>query len=268
MNRSGLFSAAPRLLLSRGLGAPDRRQRGGTVLGLILGVLVGLAVALGVAVYVTKVPVPFVDRVISRNASDDAAEAERNKGWDPNASLQSGKAKPPPEAAEAPAAAPAPAEVVAQPPPAAPKKPVAPAAPAAGEHNAAAAPAEPAAPPPKGKSYSSSADPLGDLVNQPGKAFGTAKAAPASQVAADAAPPGVFVYFVQVGAYRTPEDAQSQRARLVLMGLDAAVSERDQAGRTVYRVRLGPYERQADADKMKSTLEPNGFDAALVRVQR
>ena len=76
------------------------------------------------------------------------------------------------------------------------------------------------------------------------------------------------MFFVQVGAFRTPEDAQAQRARLMLMGLDAKTSEREQSGRTVYRVRLGPYERQGDAEKMKSGLESNGLDAALVRVQR
>jgi cell division protein FtsN len=76
------------------------------------------------------------------------------------------------------------------------------------------------------------------------------------------------VYFVQAGAYRTPEDAQAQRAKLLLMGLDASTTEREQSGRTVYRVRMGPYERQADAEKMKDNLAANGVEAALVRVQR
>ena len=62
-------------------------QRGGTVLGLVIGLLIGLGAALAVAIYVTKVPVPFVDRNVSRNPAQDAVEAERNKGWDPNATL-------------------------------------------------------------------------------------------------------------------------------------------------------------------------------------
>lgn len=248
-----------------------RAQRGGTVLGFVLGVLAGLAVALAVAVYVTKVPVPFVDRVISRKSSEDAAEAERNRNWDPNASLNGGRANPSGAAPD-----PAPAAVSAAPserpellpPPTKATQPM----PAAGEEPVAA-PAATASTPaaPKGKTYSSSPDPLGDLAAQQaqGKSFGTAKAAPAAGAGASASGPAEsFMYFVQVGAYRTPEDAQSQRARLVLMGLDAAVTEREQGGRTVYRVRLGPFERQADAEKMKDTLEPGGFEAALVRVQR
>jgi cell division protein FtsN len=62
-------------------------QRGGFVVGLVVGLLVGLAVALGVALYVTKVPVPFVNKVPQRTAEQDAAEAEKNKNWDPNSPL-------------------------------------------------------------------------------------------------------------------------------------------------------------------------------------
>ena len=62
-------------------------QRGGLVLGLIIGLLIGLAVALGVALWVTKAPVPFVNKVPPRTPEQDAAEAARNKDWDPNAAL-------------------------------------------------------------------------------------------------------------------------------------------------------------------------------------
>ncbi|HEV6964147.1 MAG TPA: hypothetical protein VK305_01935, partial [Roseateles sp.] len=64
---------------------PRGGQKGGFVLGLIVGLLVGLAIALGVALYITKVPIPFVNKVPQRTAEQDAAEAERNKNWDPNA---------------------------------------------------------------------------------------------------------------------------------------------------------------------------------------
>ena len=59
-------------------------QRGGFVMGLIVGLLVGLALALAVALYVTKAPVPFVNKVQQRTPEQDAAEVERNKNWDPN----------------------------------------------------------------------------------------------------------------------------------------------------------------------------------------
>jgi cell division protein FtsN len=205
-----------------------KTQRGGTLLGLIIGALIGLGAALAVAVYITKVPVPFMNKSQSRSPDHDAAEAKKNRDWDPNAPLY-GKnpAKP-----SAPAAA-----TVPDPAP----KP-------------AAAPAPPAAPDPA-KTAKPSADPIGDL----------AKARLAAPVAPGADP---FSYFVQVGAFRTPEDAEQQRAKISLMGLEARVTERDQSGRTVFRVRLGPFDKKEDADKAKERVDGAGIETALVRVQR
>jgi cell division protein FtsN len=93
-------------------------ERGGFALGLVVGLLVGLALALGVALYITKAPVPFVNKVPLRTPEQDAAEAERNKNWDPNAPLAPKGARPPPVAASAPpaqAATPAPASAAARP---------------------------------------------------------------------------------------------------------------------------------------------------------
>jgi cell division protein FtsN len=84
-------------------------QRGGTIVGFILGLLVGLAAALAVAVYVTKVPIPFVNKIKSRALDKD--EVQRNKNWDINAPL-TGKSAAQPGATPAPdkpaAAAPGP----------------------------------------------------------------------------------------------------------------------------------------------------------------
>jgi cell division protein FtsN len=211
-----------------------QQQRGGTVLGFIIGVLFGLAAALAVAIYVTKVPVPFVNKGQSRSADQDAAEAKKNKDWDPNAALY-GKnpAKPvpgtqPAASASAPAAtgpAVAPAKADAIKPEVAGKAEVKPAV---------------------------TADPLGDLA----------------RAKSSNSPVDPFVYFVQAGAYRTPEDAEAQRARLSLNGVEAKVSEREQAGRVVFRVRVGPFDRKEEADKTKEKLDAAGTDTALVRVQR
>jgi cell division protein FtsN len=43
-------------------------QRGNTFVGFILGLIVGLTIALVVAIYVTKVPIPFLNKGLSRNA--------------------------------------------------------------------------------------------------------------------------------------------------------------------------------------------------------
>ena len=62
-------------------------QRGGFALGLVAGLLMGLALALGVALYITKAPIPFINKVPQRTAEQDTAEIERNRHWDPNACL-------------------------------------------------------------------------------------------------------------------------------------------------------------------------------------
>ena len=213
-----------------------RAQRGGTLVGFVVGLLVGLGLALSVAVYVTRVPVPFVDRGVTRKPADDAAEAERNKGWNPNAGLVN-KAPPLPAPAETPPVA----------GDAAPKE-----SPAAETDKAPAAKAADAATKPD-------TDPLGDLMK--------AKAgAPAEPAAAQGADP--FSYFVQAGAFKSPEEAQAQKARLAMLGMDATITEREQAGRTVFRVRMGPFGQKAMAEATREQLEVNGVEAALVRVQR
>ena len=222
------------------------QQRGGTLVGFIIGVLVGLGSALAVAVYVTKVPVPFLNKGESRSAEQDAAENKKNKDWDPNAPLY-GKnpAKPAQPAASEPLAAASGAASAALPATATPAPAVLPGLPAKVE-------AKPAA----------GADPLGDLAKAR-----TATPAPAAAATAGAvAEP--FSYFVQVGAFRTPEDAESQRARLSLGGIETRVSEREQSGRTVYRVRVGPFDKRDEAERAKEKLEASGLETALVRVQR
>jgi cell division protein FtsN len=198
------------------------KQRGNTLVGIIIGVVLGLAAALAVAVYVTKVPIPFLNKGPSRSAEQDAAESRKNQNWDPNGPLY-GKnpAKPLPPAPGIPA----PAAAV---PPAA----------KASEATVAKEPArkddQPQAPAVLGRP--APADPLGDLATA--RATGTPGNDP-------------FFYFVQAGAFRTSEDAEAQRAKLSLMGIEAKVTEREQSGRQVYRVRVGPFSSKDDADRRK-----------------
>ena len=219
-------------------------QRGGFAVGLIVGLLIGLALALGVALYVTKVPVPFVNKVPQRTAGQDAAEAQKNKNWDPNSPLYG-------------------------------KNPARPSAVASGAVTAPAPPAVatvPAAQAARASAAQSTRDPAAILADRPAAAP-VPKAVTAAPTAAPlAAPvasgPDPFMYFVQAGAYSRTEEADQQKARLAMLGMDGKVSEREQAGRTVYRVRLGPFSQKADADAAKDKLAASGVETQLVRVQR
>ena len=234
------------------------RQRGSTVLGVIVGLVLGLGVALAVAVYVTKVPVPFLNKTQRGGPEQDEAEARKNRDWDPNAPLAGKNApRPAPAAPAAPAANSASSGTLNAPP-----APPAPPVPAVVVPSRSATATEPLpragrAPVPAevktasaSSTASASADPLGDLAR------------------ARSGSGDPFLYFVQAGAFRTQEDAESQRAKLSLMGVQARVTEREQSGRTVFRVRAGPFETKDDADTVKSRLDNSGLDSALVRVQR
>lgn len=205
-----------------------KKQSGSTFLGFILGLLVGLGLALAVAVYVTKVPLAFFNKAASSNASQDATELEKNKNWDPNAPLYG-------------------------------KNPAKPAAPAPTEAVVTA----PAAALPPASKPAVNADPLGDLVKARAKSGAASAQSNASTNTSDP-----FHYFIQVGAFRTPEDAETQRAKLSLAGIETKISERELSGRAVYRVRMGPFDKREEADAAKARLDGAGIETALVRVQR
>jgi cell division protein FtsN len=195
--------------------------------------------------YVTKVPMPFSNKNQTRSADQDAVEAQKNKDWNPNGALQSKPA--------APAVPPDPA-----------------AAPNTGAAGAAGGAATAGTPGPTG---SSGATP--PAANMPAPAVtadppiaAPAPAAtpqPATKAAASSDP---FTYFVQAGAFKSAADADAQKAKLSMMGIEAKVSEREQAGRAIFRVRSGPFDDKEQAEKIKSRLDASGMDAALVRVQR
>ena len=73
---------------------------------------------------------------------------------------------------------------------------------------------------------------------------------------------------MQLGAFRTAEDAEAQRAKLSLSGIETKITEREQSGRVVFRVRTGPFDTKEDAERNKEKMEKSGLETSLVRVQR
>ena len=231
-----------------------KRELGGTILGLVIGLVVGLGAALAVAIYVAKVPSPFVNKGQSRSSDQDAVEAKKNKDWDPNAPLYGKNPAKPTATVPAPVTAPAAAASGAT-------SPVAPAVAGgpgtgvkadAAKPDAAKAETTKATAPKTDAPPTATADPLGDLARAKSSSSGAEP----------------FVYFVQVGAYRNGDDAETQRAKLSLTGIEAKVTEREQSGRAIFRVRVGPFNTKDEAERSKEKLDSAGLDTALVRVQR
>lgn len=95
-------------------------------------------------------------------------------------------------------------------------------------------------------------DPLGQLVES--------KTAPAAA--------GAERFAVQAGAFAAEADAQTQRARLVLLGVEAQVVAADQNGKTVFRVRTVPLDQRFQAEALQDQLKAAGVESSLVRIPR
>ncbi|KKW69184.1 hypothetical protein AAV94_00875 [Lampropedia cohaerens] len=216
-------------------------QRGGTLAGILIGLIIGFAVCIAVALYISRMPVPFLNtEANTRPSALDTTEQERNRTWNPNAALspqRDGQAT---------------TQTYSQPQlPAAPTQDAAP-------------PVEPeppsevvtVAPPTTGT------DPLGELAAQVGS-----RPAPAA-VTPPPAQADPYIYFVQAGAFRSQSDADAQRARLAMNGWDARITSREQNGQTIYRVRVGPFNSSSDAANIKRQFDQQAIDAAVVRQAR
>jgi cell division protein FtsN len=192
-----------------------------------------------VALYVTKAPNPFVNKVPARAAGQDAAEVERNRNWDPNGSLAGRNPAPT-------ATTPDPSAQAVVRPTLTPPTVIDPVLPAA------------SAPRPVRQAASGASAPTVALV-PPARTASSAVATGA---------PSPFNYFVQAGAYSRSEDAEQQRAKLAMMGVESRLTEREQGGRMVYRVRVGPFDRRDQAESTKDKLGESGVESALVAVQK
>ena len=72
-------------------------------------------------------------------------------------------------------------------------------------------------------------------------------------------------YLLQVGAFRSSDDADRQKANLAMQGFEARITDRDVNGVKMYRVRIGPYNRIEDMNKARDRLQSAGFDASVIR---
>lgn len=216
------------------------RQRGSTLTGIIIGLIIGLGIAVAVALVITKGQSPFTDR---SNKMGRPADLEPSQASDPNKPLYGNREaareanRQIAERANRPEPAPAPAPAAAE------ADPLGQAI--AGMQGGAAAPAAPAAP-----------------------AAAPAAPAPAATAAAPAAGGDGYIYYLQAGAFREMSDAENTRAKLALLGFEAAITDRSTDSGVLHRVRVGPYNGQEAVNKARAKLLDSGIDVAIVRNQR
>ncbi len=218
--------------------AKHKSSGGSTLYGLLAGLVIGLMVAAGVAYYVVKAPMPFYDK--ASRTPDAPGTPDPRQAPDPNAGMGGRDAGSAPVTTE-------------------------PAGPIAGAAPAANAPAP-----------ASGGDALGSLIATLTPSAPVAGSSnvnprpkaeplppPPSQPQASPATGGP--YFLQVGSFRVLEDAESLRARILLLGMPVEIQRAEVNGLQVNRVRVGPFSRIDDMNQIRTKLGQEKIPTAVVR---
>jgi cell division protein FtsN len=89
----------------------------------------------------------------------------------------------------------------------------------------------------------------------------------AAMVPASASPAGTASqYFLQAGAFQNAADAEDQRAKLALMGIEATMQSVEIPDKgTVNRIRLGPYNSVDEMNQVKADLLKRGVSTAVIK---
>lgn len=71
--------------------------------------------------------------------------------------------------------------------------------------------------------------------------------------------------FLQAGSFSTANDADNQKAKLALMGMEAVVQQVMVQDKTYFRVRVGPYNKIDELNKVRADLAKAGIEAQLAK---
>ncbi|MFT5320729.1 MAG: hypothetical protein ACI934_000872 [Pseudohongiellaceae bacterium] len=75
-----------------------------------------------------------------------------------------------------------------------------------------------------------------------------------------------ITYLLQAGSFLDPNDAESLRARLILLNLDTRIQPAPLSGRTWYRVQAGPFGGRNAVESAENTLIENNIDPIRMRI--
>lgn len=227
------------------------KSGGSTLFGIMIGLILGLVAAVAVALFVTQVPMPFVDKA-SRDPAQTLLPDVRNAP-DPNIGLYGKNGH-----ADAMPMMPPPGQDPLPPQAEAPRS-----GDSLGEFITNLA---------QGDTKSKSGSPSAPRAPESGAASSQADTPTIPGVtepsSADADPPVAGTqtrYFLQAGAFRSESDAESIKARILLLGLPAQVQKAQVGGSTINRVRVGPFTGIDDMNHARSQLGSEKIESSVVR---
>lgn len=206
-------------------------SRSGTFTGIIIGLILGLVAAVAVALYVTKAPMPFYDRA-SREPNEILLPDVRDAP-DPNQRLYRNNSELP-----ADTTVPAPTPQQQQ-----------------DELGQFIAGLDQLKSVPKGSEAPVPPAPAQATAPQNKSRLGTANPAPDQDT----------VYFLQAGAFRSAKDADSVKAKILLLGLNATVAVGEHEGAPINRVRVGPFKGIDELNKARAELGAEHIETSVIR---
>lgn len=71
--------------------------------------------------------------------------------------------------------------------------------------------------------------------------------------------------FLQTGSFQNAGDADNQKARLAMLGVEAAIQQVMLQDKVWYRVRLGPFRKLEEVNAVRAELARQGIDANVVK---
>jgi len=72
-------------------------------------------------------------------------------------------------------------------------------------------------------------------------------------------------YFLQAASFKNEEDAKRARAEVLLLNLEATVTEFEINGQLWHRIIVGPFEGQSRVSKAQTTLLENGYGGMVLQ---
>lgn len=76
------------------------------------------------------------------------------------------------------------------------------------------------------------------------------------------------VYYLQAGSFRKIDEANSMRARVILLGTEASIQSVTMDRDTWHRVRVGPYKDPARLREVRQRLRDNKIETLLIRAHK
>lgn len=73
-------------------------------------------------------------------------------------------------------------------------------------------------------------------------------------------------YVLQAGSFRSAEDADRQRAQLILLGMDVTVKKANNNGQTWHRVLVGPFHSELELTRSRNILAEAAIETLSLRV--